>query len=411
MYKNLLPRFIDYVKKETRSNDKSNTVPSTVSQVEFAHDLEKELKDLGMSAVHYNNENGFLTAEIPSNSSKKIRSVGFIAHLDTADFNATNVQPQVIENYDGVSSISLDEEGIYTLNIEDFPNLSKYKDNTLVTTDGSTLLGADDKAGIAEIITAMEFFLTHPEIEHGVIKVAFGPDEEIGTGANKFDAKGFATDVAYTLDGGPLGELEYETFNAARADITFLGKNVHPGTAKDKMVNAVKLAIEFNSYLPENEVPEKTDNYEGFFHITELAGTEEEAHSSYIIRDHDHDSFNQRKKLITDTQEKMNKEYGQERVIVDMFDQYYNMKEIIEEDMSVVEIPKKAMENLQIEPIMTPVRGGTDGSKISFMGIPTPNIFAGGENMHGRYEFVSLQTMEKATDVIIEIVKLYAVEA
>lgn len=410
MYSNLLPRFVEYVKKETRSNDKSTSIPSTHTQVEFAHDLENELKQIGMTNVYFDKNNGFVTAEIPSNSEKNIRSVGFIAHIDTADFNASNVQPKIVENYDGSSIIKLDKDGKYTLNTIDFPNLSNYQGNTLITTDGTTLLGADDKAGIAEIITAMEFILSHPEIEHGTIKVAFGPDEEIGTGANNFDAKKFATDVAYTLDGGPLGELEYETFNAAKADITFLGKNVHPGTAKNKMINAVKLAILFNSYLPAEEVPENTDGYEGFFHLTGIEGNEEEAISSYIIRDHSHEEFEIRKKTILDIQKKMNNELGQERVIVNMIDQYYNMKEIIEEDMSVVDIPKKAMENLNIKPIIAPVRGGTDGSKISFMGIPTPNIFAGGENMHGRYEFVSLQTMEKATDVIIEIIKLYALE-
>ncbi|MHC5248115.1 peptidase T [Enterococcus sp. LJL90] len=403
MYENLLPRFLRYVKTETRSNPESTTTPSTQTQVAFAQTLKQELIDLGMSDVFYNEKNGFVMATLPSNTEKEVRSIGFIAHMDTADFNAENVNPQIIENYDGQSVINLDKAGRYTLNIEDFPNLKNYAGQTLITTDGSTLLGADDKSGIAEIMTAMEILLNNPDIKHGLIKVAFGPDEEIGVGADKFDVEQFAVDFAYTMDGGPVGELEYETFSAAQANITIHGKNVHPGTAKNTMISALQLAIDFQNSLPQDEVPEKTDGYQGFFHLMALNGNVEEAKMSYIIRDHDHDKFLARKQMITDIQNKLNSRFNEERVIVDMYDQYYNMKEIIEKDMSIVELAKNAMLELAIEPIIEPVRGGTDGSKISYMGIPTPNIFAGGENMHGRFEFVSLQAMEKAVDVIVKI--------
>ncbi|MGM0124140.1 peptidase T [Enterococcus sp. AZ194] len=403
MYENLLPRFLRYVKTETRSNAASNTTPSTPTQTAFAQVLKKELEDLGLTDVSYNEANGFVMATLPSNTEKQVRSIGFIAHMDTADFNAVNVNPQIIENYDGQSTIQLDKEGKFTLNTKDFPNLKNYTGQTLITTDGSTLLGSDDKSGIAEIMTAMEILLAHPEIKHGTIKVAFGPDEEIGVGADKFDVNEFAVDFAYTMDGGPVGELQYETFSAAQADITIQGKNVHPGTAKDTMINALQLAIDFQNSLPQNEVPEKTSGYEGFFHLMALTGNPEEAKMSYIIRDHSREKFEERKQMILDVQEKINAQFDQERVQVHMFDQYYNMKEIIEKDMSIVELAKQAMIELDIKPIIEPVRGGTDGSKISYMGIPTPNIFAGGENMHGRFEFVSLQAMEKATDVIVKI--------
>ena len=408
MYENLLPRFLKYVKTETRSDATSTTTPSTQSQVEFAQVLKAELEELGLSDVHYITENGFVVATLPANTDKEVPSIGFIAHMDTADFNAVNVNPQIVENYDGASDIVLDPEGKYVLNTTDFPNLKNYVGQTLVTTDGSTLLGADDKAGIAEIMSAMEYLLAHPEIKHGVVKVAFGPDEEIGVGANKFDVEDFATDFAYTMDGGPVGELQFETFDAAQADITVLGKNVHPGTAKDTMISALQLAIDFHNQLPADEVPEKTEGREGFFHLTTLSGSVEEAKLSYIIRDHDRQSFEARKALITSIQEKINARFDQERVVVDMYDQYLNMKEIIEKDMSIIEVAKQAMLELDIEPIIEAVRGGTDGSKISFMGIPTPNIFAGGENMHGRFEYVAVESMEKATSVIVKIAELVA---
>lgn len=406
MYENLLPRFLRYVKTETRSDESSQTTPSTQTQVAFAQVLKKELEDLGLTNVFYNEENGFVIGTLPSNIEKKVRSIGFIAHMDTADFNAVNVNPQIIENYDGESTIVLDSEEHYTLNTKDFPNLKNYEGHTLITTDGSTLLGADDKAGIAEIMTAMEILLKNPTIPHGEIKVAFGPDEEIGVGADKFDVQQFDVDFAYTVDGGPLGELQYETFSAAQANISIQGKNVHPGTAKDTMINALQLAIDFHNQLPADEVPEKTTGYEGFFHLMGLNGNVEEATISYIIRDHDREKFEARKAKITEIQEKLNSRFDQTRVKVDMYDQYYNMREIIEKDMSIVELAKQAMIDLEIEPVIEPVRGGTDGSKISYLGIPTPNLFAGGENMHGRFEFVSLQVMEKATDVIVKIAEL-----
>lgn len=407
MYKNLVPRFIRYVETETRSDGTSTTVPSTQTQVDFAQTLVAELKEIGLSDVNYNEKNGFVTAELPSNTDKSgVRSIGFIAHMDTADFNAVGVSPQFVENYDGQSDIALDKEGKFKLTVKDFPNLRNYKGQTLITTDGSTLLGADDKSGIAEIMTAMEILIQDPSIKHGKIKVAFGPDEEIGTGANNFDADGFDVDFAYTMDGGPVGELQFETFSAAQADITIQGKNVHPGTAKDTMISALALAIEFNEGLPADEVPEKTSGYEGFFHLMGMTGNVEEATMSYIIRDHNREKFEGRKALITEIQEKINGRFDEERIKIHLYDQYYNMRDIIEKDMSIIELAKAAMVKLGIEPNTEPVRGGTDGSKISYMGIPTPNIFAGGENMHGRFEFVAVESMEKATDVIVGIARL-----
>lgn len=411
MYENLLPRFLRYVKTETRSDATSKTTPSTKTQVAFAQELKKELEDLGLTDVIYNETNGYVIATLPSNTDQPVKTIGFIAHMDTADFNAENVNPQIIENYDGESTINLDKEGKYTLNTSDFPNLKNYAGQTLITTDGTTLLGADDKAGIAEIMTALEILIKNPEIKHGIIKVGFGPDEEIGVGADKFDVAQFGADFAYTMDGGPVGELQYETFNAAAAEITIHGKNVHPGTAKDTMINALRLAIDFNNQLPQNEIPEKTAGYEGFFHLMALNGNEEEAKMSYIIRDHDRNKFEERKALIEKIADKMNSQFDEKRIDVNMYDQYYNMKEIIEKDLSIVEIAKNAMLALDIEPIIEPVRGGTDGSKISQLGTPTPNIFAGGENMHGRFEYVSLQAMEKATDVIVKIAELNATNA
>ncbi|MGX7203798.1 peptidase T [Enterococcus pingfangensis] len=405
MYENLLPRFLHYVKTETRSDATSTTTPTTQTQVDFAHELMKELAEIGMQDIAYNESNGYVMATLPSNLDKEARTIGFISHMDTADFNAANVNPQIVENYDGQSTIKLDAAGKYTLNVKDFPNLKNYTGQTLITTDGSTLLGSDDKSGIAEIMTAMEYLIAHPEIKHGEVRVGFGPDEEIGIGADKFDVKEFNTDFAYTMDGGPIGELQFETFSAAQAEITMHGKNVHPGTAKNTMINALQMAIDFHNQLPEDERPEKTDGREGFFHLLALDGNVEEAKMTYIVRDHDHDKFEARKQMITEIQAKMNSQFDQERVEINMYDQYYNMGEIIEKDMSIIELAKGAMEEVDVKPIIEPIRGGTDGSKISFMGIPTPNIFAGAENMHGRFEFVSLQTMEKAVDVIVKIIE------
>ncbi|MEF9936083.1 peptidase T [Carnobacterium sp.] len=405
MYENLIPRFLRYVKTETRSDATSKTVPSTQSQVEFAQTLKEELADLGMSQVSYNEKNGFVTATLPSNCDKEVPTIGFIAHMDTADFNAVNVNPQFHENYNGEEIILSATENI-RLAPNDFPNLKNYIGQTLITTDGTTLLGADDKAGIAEIMTAMEILLKDKTIKHGTIKVAFGPDEEIGIGADLFDVANFGADFAYTMDGGPVGELEYESFNAAQAEIKIQGKNVHPGTAKNTMVNALKLALKMDAALPQDEVPEKTDGREGFFHLVSMSGEVEEAQMTYIIRDHDHDKFIARKNQLQDIANKINEESGSERVNVTLFDQYYNMKDIIEKDLTIVDLAEKAMINLGIKPIIEPIRGGTDGSKLSFMGLPTPNIFAGGENFHGRYEFVAVESMRKATDVIVEIAKL-----
>ena len=406
MYKNLVPRFIEYVKTETRSDETSTTTPSTQTQVEFALTLKKELESIGLSDVFYNTENGFLIGTLPSNTDKEVRSMGFISHLDTADFNATNVNPQFVENYDGVSDISLDKEGKFKLTTTDFPNLKNYKGQTLITTDGSTLLGADDKSGIAEIVTAMEYLIAHPEIKHGKIMVAFGPDEEIGVGADKFNVDEFDVDFAYTMDGGPVGELQFETFNAAGAVINIEGKNVHPGTAKNTMINAIQVAIDLQNALPQDEVPEKTDGTQGFFHLLDLSGIPEEAKMEYIIRDHDMDKFKARKAQLQAIVDKMNADFGQDRITLTMEDSYYNMGEIIRKDMSIITLVEEAMKNIDITPVIEPVRGGTDGSKISYLGIPTPNIFAGGENMHGRFEFVAVESMEKATSLIIEIARL-----
>ncbi|EHI69369.1 peptidase T [Streptococcus ictaluri] len=403
-YENLLDRFIKYAKYNTRSNPESVSTPSTESQIEFALTILKpEMEAIGLQDINYNPKNGYLIGTLPANSSHLTRKIGFIAHMDTADFNADGVNPQIIESYDG-GEVKLGDSG-YSLVTEEFPNLSNYIGQTLITTDGHTLLGADDKSGIAEIMSAIEYLAAHPQIEHCEIKVAFGPDEEIGVGADKFAVEDFDVDFAYTVDGGPLGELQYETFSAAGLELTFLGRNVHPGTAKNQMINAMQLAIDFHNQLPQEDRPEKTEGYQGFYHLHGLTGTVEEARSSYIIRDFEDDSFDARKSFIETLVQKMNQELGSERVIARITDQYYNMKKVIEKDMTPITLAKEVMESLYITPIIEPIRGGTDGSKISFMGIPTPNIFAGGENMHGRFEFVSLQTMGKAVDVILGIVQ------
>ena len=407
MANQLIDRFIRYVKKETRSDEASTTVPSTPSQTEFLKDLVEELVELEYQDVRLTPKNSFVTATIPATTTKEVPVVGFISHVDTADFEARNVQPQFHENYDG-EAIVLDKEGKFVLSPKDFPNLKNYVGKTLITTDGTTLLGADDKAGVSEIVTAGAYLLAHPEIEHGKIRVAFGPDEEIGRGADLFDVEEFGCDFAYTMDGGPVGELEYESFNAAQAEITIQGKNVHPGTAKDTMVNALEIARQFQNALPEFEVPEHTSGREGFYHLMYANGVVEEAKLVYIIRDHDRKLFEAKKAYLQLVADRLNASLDSNRISIDMKDQYYNMAEIIEKDFRAVEVAQKAMENLSITPIIEPIRGGTDGSKISFMGLPTPNIFAGGENFHGRYEFVAVESMEKARDVIIEIAQLLA---
>ena len=403
-YETLKDRFLRYVKFETRSDEKSETIPSTPTQLEFAKILAKELEEIGMENV-YVNDACFVNATLPGNVDKDVPVIGFIAHMDTADFNATNVNPKIVENYDG-EDIVLNEAKDIVLSVEEFPNLKNYVGKTVITTDGTTLLGADDKAGIVEIVEAMKYLIEHPEIKHGTVKVAFGPDEEIGRGADNFNVEEFGADFAYTMDGGPVGELEYESFNAAGAVFKIKGKSVHPGTAKGKLINASLIAAEVVNSFPADEVPEKTEGYEGFYFLDKINSNCEEAELSYILRDHDREKFEAKKKFVANVAKKINEKYGKELVSVEIKDQYYNMGEIIKDHMNVVEIAKKAMENLGIKPVIEPIRGGTDGSKISFMGLPTPNIFAGGENFHGKYEFVALESMILATDVIVEIVKL-----
>lgn len=401
-YPTLLERFLTYVKVNTRSDEHSTTTPSTQSQVDFANNiLIPEMKRVGLENVYYL-PNSYAIGTLPANDPSLTRKIGLISHMDTADFNAEGVNPQIIKNYDG-GVIPLGQSG-FNLDPADFDSLKKYKGQTLITTDGTTLLGSDDKSGIAEIMTAIEYLTTHPDIKHCEIRVGFGPDEEIGVGADKFDAVDFDVDFAYTIDGGPLGELQFETFSAASAEIIFQGRNVHPGTAKGQMINALQLAIDFHNQLPDGARPELTDGYEGFYHLMNVEGTVEEAKASYIIRDFDTATFEQRKELMRSIAAKMNATLGGERVQLELKDQYYNMRQVIEKDMTPINIAKAVMEKLDIQPIIEPIRGGTDGSKISFMGIPTPNIFAGGENMHGRFEYVSLQTMERAVDTIIGIV-------
>ncbi|AMB98844.1 peptidase T [Aerococcus urinaehominis] len=402
----LLTRFIRYVKTETRSDEnQTDRVPSTDSQVVFAQSLAHELDELGLVDVFYNSKDGYVTACLPGNdSSHEYPTIGFIAHLDTADFNAKNVQPQIIDDYQG-GEINLSDSG-YQLSPKEFPSLNNYHGHTLITTDGRTLLGADDKSGIAEIMTAVAYLKDHPEIKHGPIKVAFGPDEEIGVGADRFDVDRFGADFAYTMDGGPLGELQYETFNAAAAKLEIKGKNVHPGTAKGQMINALQVAIDFHQSLPVDDRPEKTEGRQGFFHLLSLSGVVDEAQASYIIRDHDRDQFEARKQKFIDLVTAINDCYPSNVIEASVNDQYYNMGEIISQDMRPVSLAKQAMVDLAIEPVIQPVRGGTDGSKLTYMGLPTPNIFAGGENMHGRFEYVSLQVMCQACQVIIRIAEL-----
>ena len=400
-------RLIRYAKINTRSDEASTTVPSTACQLDLLHLLVDELKAIGLQEVKFNPENAFVTAILPATSDKPVPTIGFIAHVDTADFNSENIQPRLIPNYDG-QDIVLNQAQDIVMKVADFPALSSYQGQTLIVTDGTTLLGADDKSGIAEIMTAVAYLAAHPEIEHGKVRVAFGPDEEIGRGADRFDVAHFGCDFAYTMDGGPVGELQYESFNAAGARLHFHGKNIHPGTAKGKMINAVQLLKDFLSALPEDQVPEKTDGRQGFIHPMEAQVTVDQGQLDLIIRDHDRQAFQAKKDLVQSIVDKMNAAYPVPVVSLEMKDQYYNMAEVIEQDMQSVELAKSAMEAIGIKPIIEPIRGGTDGSKISFMGLPTPNIFAGGENMHGRYEFVAVESMVKATQVIVGIIQANA---
>ena len=402
----IIKRFTTYVKIDTQSNEESKDCPSTPGQWDLLHLLVDELKQIGLAEVTLD-ENGYIMATLPSNTEKNVPTIGFLAHVDTAtDFTGKNVNPQLVENYEG-GAIVLNEELQIVLDPDNFPELVNYKGHTLVTTDGTTLLGADDKAGIAEIMTAMNYLVQHPEIKHGTIRVAFNPDEEIGRGPHKFNVEAFNATYAYTLDGGPLGELEYESFNAASAKITVKGTNVHPGTAKGKMVNSMKIAMEFHSKLPEKEAPEYTEGYEGFYHLLSISGDVEQTVFSYIIRDFERQKFEDRKGTVQSIVYDLQQKYGEERVLLEMRDQYYNMGEKIKPVKHIVDIAHEAMKSLEIEPQIKPIRGGTDGSQLSYMGLPTPNIFTGGENYHGRFEYVSVDNMIKATNVIIEIAKLF----
>ena len=351
--------------------------------------------------------NGYVMATLPANTDKEIPTIGFLAHMDTAtDFTGAGVKPQIVEQYDG-QDILLNEALHIVLSPNDFPELAGYKGHTLITTDGTTLLGADDKAGITEIMTAMAHLIRHPELKHGKVRVAFTPDEEIGRGPHKFDVAAFDAVYAYTMDGGPLGELQYESFNAAAALITCKGKNVHPGTAKGKMVNSAKIAMELHGRLPADETPEQTEGYEGFYHLISIHGDVEQTELRYLIRDHDRNRFNERKSQLTAIVEELQDKYGEKRIELEIKDQYFNMKEKIEPVKEIVDIARQALENLGIRPIIQPIRGGTDGSQLSYMGLPTPNIFTGGENYHGRFEYVSADNMVQAVNTIIEIVQLY----
>lgn len=396
-------RFLRYTRINTRSNENSTTIPSTQSQVEFAHMLVDDLKAIGLSDAVFHDDIGFVIASLPANTDG-VPAIGFVAHMDTADYNAENITPRVIENYDGEDICLNKELNIYS-RVSEFPNLKNYKGLRLVVTDGTTLLGGDDKAGIVEIMEAMRYFVEHPEVKHGKLMVAFGPDEEIGVGANRFDVERFPVDFAYTVDGSKLGELEYETFNAANATVTLHGISVHTGSAKGLMINCNKLAQEFDALLPGADVPELTEGYEGFFMIMETNCSVDTGKMEYLIRDHDHQLFEGRKALFYRAAQVLNDRYGREVVTIDMYDRYYNMYEVIQKDMTCVERAKAAMEKVGVTPIIQPIRGGTDGSKISFKGIPTPNIFTGVENLHGRHEFACIDHMEKSVATILEICK------
>ena len=407
MKKELIERLTTYAKIDTQSDDKSDTTPSTPGQLTLANLLVEELKEIGMSDVTID-EHGYVMATLPANTTREVPTIGFLAHLDTAtDFTGKNVKPQIIENFDG-NDITLNDELNIDLSRQEFPELSSYEGHTLMTTDGTTLLGADNKAGIAEIMTAMAYLIKHPKIKHGNIRVAFTPDEEIGRGPHKFDVEKFNATYAYTVDGGPLGELQYESFNAAVARVSFKGSSVHPGTAKDKMINAGKMAAEFIGKFPALEAPEHTENYEGFYHLISMSGDVENAEATYIIRDFDREKFETRKSTVEQFASEIKKKYGESAINLEMADQYYNMREKIEPVMEVVDIAHQAMTNLDIKPIIQPIRGGTDGSQLSYMGLPTPNIFTGGENFHGKFEYISVDNMEKATNVIVEICRLFA---
>ena len=402
---NVVDRFLQYVKFDTQSDELTNMTPSTPGQMIFAQYLEKELRSMGLDDISLD-ENGYLMATLPSNiTDRQVPTVGFIAHLDTSpDMSGRHVSPRIVENYDGMDIILNDTLNIVLSPVE-FPELLHYRGQSLIVTDGTTLLGADDKAGIAEIISAVDYLQHHPEIKHGKIRIAFNPDEEIGQGAHKFDVGRFGADWAYTMDGGEIGELEYENFNAAVAKVTFKGRNVHPGYAKHKIINSMRIANQFVIMLPRWETPEHTEDYEGFYHLVGMDGSVEQTTLTYIIRDHDRDRFERRKKELEHLARKINHEYPG-CCTIDIKDQYYNMREKIEPLMYIIDIAEDAMRRADVTPKVVPIRGGTDGAQLSFKGLPCPNIFAGGLNFHGRYEFVPIRSMEKATEVIVEIARI-----
>jgi tripeptide aminopeptidase len=403
----IIKRFISYVIVDTESDPESDTTPSTAKQWDLANALVDELKAIGMSDVTID-ENAYIMATLPSNVEHDTPTIGFVSHFDTTpDFTGANVKPQIVENYDGKDIILNEAENI-VLSPDYFDDLLQYKGQTLITTDGTTLLGADDKAGICEIISAMEHLINNPDIKHGTIKVGFTPDEEIGRGAHKFDVEKFGADWAYTMDGSQIGELEYENFNAAGAKVRVKGKIVHPGYAKGKMINSMYIATEFINSLPRMETPEHTDGYEGFFHLYSINGEVEDTVLQYIIRDHDRGHFEARKEVMQKLTDELNSQYGREVIEIEITDQYFNMKEKVEPVMHIVDIAEEAMKRLNIKPLIKPIRGGTDGSQLSYMGLPCPNIFAGGHNFHGRYEYVPVESMIKATEVICKIAEITA---
>lgn len=404
----VVERFIRYIKIDTESDRDSKTYPSTKKQLNLAHVLVQELKDLGVTDASVD-EYGNVTATLPANTEKTdIPVIGFLAHMDTSpDFSGKDVNPQFVENYDG-NPLVLNAEKCIVMSPEEFPDLKKYIGKTLITTDGTTLLGADDKAGIAEIITTIAYLIDHPEIKHGTIKIGFTPDEEIGHGVDHFDVQKFGADFAYTIDGGEVGEVQYENFNAASAKLIIHGRNVHPGKAKLKMRNALLIGMEFNELLPVFERPEFTDKYEGFYHLYLMNGTVEEASMTYIIRDHDSERFKQKKQLIVQAADFINIKYGAEVIETSITDQYYNMRKQVEKQPEIVEVAIQAVEAVGVTPIVEPVRGGTDGSQLSYMGLPTPNIFTGGHYFHGKFEFIPVFAMEKAVETLVKIAEFIA---
>ena len=403
----VVERFLKYVSFDTMSIEESKSVPSTPGQLVLARELKKELEELGLKDISLD-DNGYLMATLPANIDNRIPTIGFLAHIDTSDgASGANIKPNIVKNYDG-RDILLNKEKNLVLSPVDFPELENYKGQDLITTDGTTLLGADDKAGIAEIITAMEHLVKHPELPHGTIRIAFTPDEEIARGTDHFDVEKFNADYAYTIDGGVLGELEYENFNAAKASIVINGRSVHPGSAKNKMINSIQIAMELNSMLPESETPQHTEGYEGFYLLEKISGKVETTSMKYIIRDFDKSKLEGRKSHICKIVDYLNDKYGSNTVVLEIADQYFNMREKIEPVIHVVDNVRQAMAAAGVTPVVRPIRGGTDGARLSFKGLPTPNIFTGGHNYHGRYEYISINSMEKAVEVILKLIDIYS---